>query len=147
METKEMTCINCPMGCQLTVTIDGNDIKVTGNTCPRGEAYAKDEVTHPTRIVTSSIPVSNGERVSCKTKMPIPKEKIFDIMKVIKKTKVNNKSFSKQVREELKKVKWPSKKEMMKYSVSCILFVLVFGIYFYGLDALFAWISSLVKGL
>lgn len=65
----------------------------------------------------------------------------------IKKTKVNNKSFSKQVREELKKVKWPSKKEMMKYSVSCILFVLVFGIYFYGLDALFAWISSLVKGL
>lgn len=89
METKEMTCINCPMGCQLTVTIDGNDIKVTGNACPRGEAYAKDEVIHPTRIVTSSIPVSNGERVSCKTKMPIPKEKIFDIMKVIKKTKVN----------------------------------------------------------
>lgn len=84
METKEMTCINCPMGCALTVTIDGNDIKVTGNTCNRGEAYAKAEVTNPTRIVTSTIDVDNGLRVSCKTQNPIPKEKIFSIMKEIK---------------------------------------------------------------
>ena len=89
METKEMTCINCPMGCQLTVSIDGDNIEVTGNTCPRGVAYAKDEVTHPTRIVTSTIRVSNGQRVSCKTKVAIPKGKIFDIMKVIRSSKVN----------------------------------------------------------
>lgn len=87
METKEMTCINCPMGCQLTVTIDDNDIKVSGNTCPRGETYAKDEVLHPTRIVTSTIEVNNGQRVSCKTKLAIPKDKIFDVMKEIKNTK------------------------------------------------------------
>ena len=88
METKEMICINCPMGCPLTVTIDGDNISVTGNTCPRGEAYAKDEVTHPTRIVTSTIRVLGAERVSCKTERAIPKDKIFDVMKEIKNTKV-----------------------------------------------------------
>ena len=38
METRELTCINCPLGCQLTVTIDGANVNVTGNTCPRGAA-------------------------------------------------------------------------------------------------------------
>ena len=88
MKTVEMTCINCPMGCALSVTIDGENISVTGNTCPRGAIYAKDEVTHPTRVVTSTINVENGQRVSCKTEHVIPKEKIFDIMSEIKKTTV-----------------------------------------------------------
>ena len=85
METKEMICINCPMGCPLSVTIDGNNITVTGNTCPRGETYAKTEVTNPTRTVTSTIKVTNGQRVSCKTEVPIPKDKIFEVMEEIKK--------------------------------------------------------------
>ncbi len=91
MEKRELTCINCPMGCQLTVTIDGESISVTGNTCPRGEDYAKKEVTDPRRIVTSSVPVYGSEtkRVSVKTKTDIPKDKIFDVMDVIKKTSVN----------------------------------------------------------
>ena len=89
METKEMTCINCPLGCQLVVTIDDEDIKVTGNTCPRGETYAKAEITNPTRVVTSTIPVSNGKRVSCKTASPIPKGKIFEVMSAIKKVRCN----------------------------------------------------------
>ncbi len=91
MEKKELTCINCPMGCQLTVTIDGKYITVTGNTCPRGEDYAKKEVTDPRRIVTSSVPVRGSEtkRISVKTKTDIPKGKIFDVMEVIKKTTVN----------------------------------------------------------
>ena len=89
METKEMTCINCPMGCALTVTIDGDDISVTGNTCPRGAAYGVTEVTNPTRTVTSSIKVIDNNRVSCKTDNPIPKGKIFDVMSKIKETRVN----------------------------------------------------------
>lgn len=90
METREMTCINCPMGCSLTVTIDGDNISVSGNTCPRGENYAKDEVKNPTRIVTSTIPVLNKERVSCKTERAIPKDKIFDVMKEINKTRLSS---------------------------------------------------------
>ena len=48
---------------------------------------------------------------------------------------------------ELKKVKWPTKQEMLKYSIAVIVFIVIFGLYFYGLDAFFAWITSLVKGL
>lgn len=87
METKELTCINCPMGCSLTVTID-SEITVKGNNCMRGEVYAKNEITNPTRIVTSTINVLNGKRVSCKTSKPISKNKIFDVMGEIKKARV-----------------------------------------------------------
>ena len=83
METKELTCINCPMGCRITVTMDGTSVvSVTGNTCKRGENYARAEVTAPVRTVTTTIRVNNGtsDRVSCKTKEPVPKDKIFDVM-------------------------------------------------------------------
>lgn len=86
METRELTCICCPLGCSLQVTLDnGNVTEVTGNTCPRGDAYARKEVTNPTRIVTSTVRVENGvsAMVSCKTKSDIPKEKIFDITKAL----------------------------------------------------------------
>ena len=87
---RELICINCPLGCHLSV--DDNDlgnIKVTGNTCPRGVTYATSEVTAPKRMVTSSVPVEGGatQRVSVKTAAPIPKEKIFDCLKAIKKVK------------------------------------------------------------
>ena len=85
MEVRELTCIGCPLGCQLTVTMGENEIKVEGNTCPRGEAYAKKEVTNPTRIVTSTVRVEGGtiERVSVKTASDIPKGSIFECMKEI----------------------------------------------------------------
>lgn len=81
METRELTCIGCPLGCGITVTMEeGNVTAVTGNTCKRGDAYARKEVTNPTRIVTSSVKVLNGTAamVSVKTKEDIPKAKIFD---------------------------------------------------------------------
>ncbi|MBQ7460330.1 MAG: DUF1667 domain-containing protein [Oscillospiraceae bacterium] len=86
METRELTCIRCPMGCQLTVTIDGDSVSVTGNTCPRGEEYGKNEVVNPVRTVTSSVKVEGGELrlVSVKTKGDIPKGKIFEVMEAIR---------------------------------------------------------------
>ena len=87
MEKIELTCINCPMGCPLTVTMENGQVtSVTGNTCKRGEVYAKKEVTNPTRIVTSSVGVEGGKslRVSVKTREDIPKGKIFDIVKELK---------------------------------------------------------------
>ena len=91
METRDLTCIGCPLGCALTVEMENNEVvSVTGNTCKRGDVYARKEVTHPTRIVTSTVRVENGEiaMVSCKTQNDIPKEKIFDIMKEINKVTV-----------------------------------------------------------
>ncbi len=84
---RELICIGCPMGCPVTVEMDGREIvSVSGNTCPRGDAYARKEVTNPTRIVTSTVKVEGGlvEMISVKTKEDIPKDKIFDCMRALK---------------------------------------------------------------
>lgn len=86
METKNLTCIGCPLGCALQVTLENGEVtSVTGNTCKRGDDYARKEVTHPTRIVTSTVYVRGGSipMVSVKTQNDIPKEKIMDIMTAI----------------------------------------------------------------
>ena len=87
MEEKNLICICCPLGCPLTVTLEnGEVVSVTGNTCPRGAAYGRREVTNPTRIVTSTALVSGGVLpvVSVKTASDIPKGKIKDVMDAIR---------------------------------------------------------------
>ena len=87
MEKIELTCINCPMGCPLVVSMEnGEVINVSGNTCKRGEIYGRKEVTNPTRIVTSTVGVRGGSspRVSVKTKEDIPKGLIFDCVRELK---------------------------------------------------------------
>lgn len=88
---KEFICINCPMGCHLTVDdTDKNNVIVTGYTCLRGKQYGIDEVLHPKRMVTSSVCVLNGTDpvVSVKTKEAIPKELIFNSLDLLKGLKV-----------------------------------------------------------
>lgn len=87
METRELICINCPLGCSLTVTMENGTVKkVEGNTCPKGEAYGEKEVTNPTRIVTSSVRVEGGNLpvVSVKTASAIPKGMIAACAKALK---------------------------------------------------------------
>lgn len=86
MVRKELICIGCPMGCPVEVEMEGNEVvSVKGNTCPRGERYARKEVTDPTRIVTSTVKVKGGREflVPVKTKEDIPKGKIFACMKAL----------------------------------------------------------------
>lgn len=80
----ELICIKCPRGCLLTV--DGDNI--TGNMCPRGIDYAKEEQTNPMRIVTTLIKV-NGKVVPVKTTKEVPKSKINEVLKEISKINVN----------------------------------------------------------
>jgi len=85
--SREMICINCPMGCRLTVDdADKSDIKVSGNTCPRGVTYAVNEVISPKRMVTGSVKVKGGtvRMVSVKTREAIPKGLIFDSLELLK---------------------------------------------------------------
>ena len=87
MEKRELTCIGCPMGCQITVTLENGEVKsVEGNTCMKGDKYARAEVTNPVRVVTSSVPVRDGEidQVSVKTAGDIPKGCIFDVMEALR---------------------------------------------------------------
>ncbi|HBM80402.1 MAG TPA: molybdopterin oxidoreductase [Clostridiaceae bacterium] len=82
MEKKNLICINCPMGCRIEVTEEGGKLKVTGNSCKRGELYAISEITNPVRIVTTSLFVNDGVHptVSVKTSREIPKKMIFKCM-------------------------------------------------------------------
>lgn len=88
---KTITCINCPVGCRMTVAMndDGEFLSVTGNTCPRGARYAQQECTKPVRMLTAVIPVS-GLRLplSVKTSCPIPKELIPSVMELLGKITV-----------------------------------------------------------
>lgn len=84
--TRNLTCIICPRGCELTVDGDNGNLKVSGNSCKKGEQYAIAECTNPTRTVTSVIKVTNRENttVSVKTDKPIAKSDIFNLMKLIR---------------------------------------------------------------
>lgn len=78
---RKLTCIICPLGCELTVqTQDNNVLDVKGNTCPRGKVYAENECTNPQRTVTSTVRCSDGGLVSVKTDKPIPKDKMAECM-------------------------------------------------------------------
>ena len=85
MEKIEMICINCPLGCMLTVERDGENFKVSGNTCPRGEKYAVNELTHPVRTLTTTVAIGNreGKYLPVKTAKPISKSKLFEAMKLV----------------------------------------------------------------
>lgn len=72
-----MICINCPKGCELDVEKSGDEIKVTGHSCPRGEAYGRAELVNPTRMVTGLVRVAGMRKpLPVKTRTAIPKGKI-----------------------------------------------------------------------
>lgn len=90
-EAQTLTCIGCPKGCELTVEIDNDEIiAVSGNTCPKGEKYARSEFTNPKRIVTSIVKVEGGNIAvaAVKTREAIPKNKISECMDEIRKITV-----------------------------------------------------------
>ncbi len=83
---KNLTCVACPLGCLITVETEGDEIiSVTGNTCKRGDAYARTELTNPTRSITSTVKVCGGKLpvVPVKSNKPVPKGLIFECMKEI----------------------------------------------------------------
>ncbi len=89
MEIKKLTCIQCPLGCDLSVSIEnGQVVSVKGQSCRRGEVYANKEITAPTRTVTSTVALLGSVLpvIAVKTKTDIPKDKIFECMKVINET-------------------------------------------------------------
>ena len=85
--TKNLTCIVCPRGCTLTVTLDSDlenpVVSVEGQGCKRGVDYATAECTHPTRMLTTTAPTVDGGVVPCKTDRAIPRELLFEAMKAV----------------------------------------------------------------
>ena len=91
---KELICINCPMSCHLQVELnDKNEVvDVQGNTCPRGDIYARKELTKPERMITSTVRIVGGVHplLPVITETTVDKDKIFDVMKAIQNVKVES---------------------------------------------------------
>lgn len=88
---KKITCIECPQGCQLEVDIEnGYVVKVTGQKCKKGEAYAKQEIENPMRVLTSVVLTQGLEikMVPVKTSQPIPKAKLLPAIEAVKKIRL-----------------------------------------------------------
>lgn len=84
MEIKNLTCVECPMGCQIEVGVEnGVAVYVKGNSCPRGKLYAEAEVVRPVRVLTSTVRCTDGTMLPVKTDGAVPKDKMTELMKVI----------------------------------------------------------------
>lgn len=83
---RDLTCIGCPLGCALHVSGEIDNLTVTGNTCPRGDAYARTECTAPVRRFTGTVAISSGVLpvVSVKTSQDIPKSAIFAVAEAVR---------------------------------------------------------------
>lgn len=89
MKVIKLTCINCPLGCPLEVRQENNEYIVTGNSCIRGKKYALEEISNPTRILTTTVRVKNGmQMLSVKSNGGIEKDKIFDCIDVLRNIEV-----------------------------------------------------------
>ena len=85
---KSLICVSCPLGCPIEVEIEnGEVVSVTGNTCKRGDSYARTEITNPVRSLTTSVKVEGGVHpvVPVKSAGPVPTGRMFDCMEEINK--------------------------------------------------------------
>jgi len=83
---RNITCIVCPIGCKILVKTDGTQFEIVeGNKCKRGIEYARSEALDPRRMLTTSVLVNDGEwpLASVKSSKPVPKEKLFSVLKEI----------------------------------------------------------------
>ena len=89
---KEIICTICPRGCRIEVEGDGKNIQsAQGYSCQRGLEYANTEYSNPVRILTTTVKITGLESdlLPVRSTKPLPKEKLFECMEVIRKTSVN----------------------------------------------------------
>lgn len=81
---KDLVCIVCPKGCRLHVD-EENSFAVTGNSCPRGAEYGRNEISNPTRVLTSTVRLRGGSLRRCpvRTDKAVPRGKLLKIMKLL----------------------------------------------------------------
>lgn len=61
MRQEELVCVNCPKGCNVTVQLEGDEVKdVQGYGCKEGLNYARQEVIRPMRILTSTVRIEGA---------------------------------------------------------------------------------------
>ncbi len=84
-EITRLTCIECPLGCDIEVTKNEEGLEIKGNACPRGKIYAQNEIAMPKRVLTTTVRCDDGGLVAVKTSAPVVKSALLDLMQVINK--------------------------------------------------------------
>jgi len=103
-EIKEFVCITCPMGCRLSVEVEGEEIlSVSGNSCGRGLEYARSEAVDPKRMLTTTVRVEGGDQplVPVRSEVGVPKNNIMEYMDFLNVQRVQAPITSQQVICEL----------------------------------------------
>ncbi len=90
MNEKSLICISCPVGCHLKIKANGGGYTVSGNQCPRGAAYAINEMTDPRRLVTATVAANSTTmpRIPVRTDRPLPRKLIDDLLNELYRMKI-----------------------------------------------------------
>ena len=84
---QELICIGCPMGCQLTAEVENGVVtQVSGNTCKRGDAYARRECVAPARTVTGTVAIEGAAApvLPVRTDGEVPKAQVFAVAEALR---------------------------------------------------------------
>lgn len=80
-------CINCPMGCRMSLTVDdkGNITNITGHECKEGKGYAENEYRNPVRVLTGTLLTDSSKRrtLPFRTNKPILKGRLEEAMRCL----------------------------------------------------------------
>lgn len=91
MEERTITCIVCPSGCDIVVRGEGDAIShMEGNLCKRGEKYARDEFSHPARILATTVKLEGAESplLPVRSDRPVPRKLLMPCMREIRNVRV-----------------------------------------------------------
>lgn len=91
MPQTEITCIGCPLGCRVTLTVspDGNIENLTGNQCKEGTKYVTAEFQNPVRVFTAAVLTEGGGRLlSVRTDKSVSKSRLKELMCAVAKVRV-----------------------------------------------------------
>jgi CxxC motif-containing protein len=89
--SREIVCIACPVGCRLDVRPGtGDEATVTGNRCPKGEVYGREELLAPKRTVTAVVRTDSADFpcVPVRTDLPLPRERTRELLDELCRMKV-----------------------------------------------------------
>lgn len=90
-EQKEFICVVCPMGCTIRATVEGQElIALEGQACRRGEAFVREELTAPKRMLTTTVRVRGGEHplLPVRSSAPLPKESLLAVAALLREIEV-----------------------------------------------------------
>jgi CxxC motif-containing protein len=87
VDQREFICVTCPVGCTIDAMVEGQDlVEMRGQACGRGEAFVREELTDPRRMLTTTVRVRGGRLplVPVRSSAPLPQHLLFDVARALR---------------------------------------------------------------